>query len=310
MTSFIMDCDTGRDDALTLWLCQRLNLPLVAVMSSYGNVSHAQVMDNNARVLDIARMDHVRLFQGVTEASKRHNNYDAIVLHRHRTLGNGLSNVELPPAKRSAEAWDAFIPWLENYVAANGKIDYLITGPATNCARLLGELGERAKDYINMITMWGGKFNPLWDNLPGADFNICADPYAVQKLIDGDIPLRFLPMNATWPVYCDLPEGEAMIPKDNLAQYAKEMMVGHMKYFAPEPVFRFHDPCTLFAMINPEYFMEARVKVCMGEDGTNFARLMPDNTARPVQIYDNDACMKQDFKNQILYALGLSSPRE
>lgn len=305
-SSFILDCDTGRDDALTLWLFQRLNLNLAAVVSSYGNVSHAQVIDNNARVLDFAGMDNVRLFQGATEASKRHNNYDAVVLHRHRTLGNGLSDVILPEAKRTAEPWDNFLPWLENHVAAHGKIDYVITGPATNCARLLGVLGTRATDYINTITMMGGKFAPLWDQLPGADFNVCADPYAVQKLLDGDIPVRFLPMNTTWPIYCDLPAGEALVPADDLAAYAKQMMVGHMKHFAPEPVFRFHDPGILFAMMHPEYFTEMQLKVYMGEDSPNFARLMPDDTAKPVSIYNADAGVQLDFKNRILTALGLT----
>jgi len=305
LSLFILDCDTGRDDALTLWLCQRLNLPLVAVVSSYGNVSHAQVVENNARVLDFAKMDQVRLFQGATEASQCHNHYDNVVLHRHRTLGNGLSNVELPVTNRTSGTADKILPWIEKFVNEHGKIDYVITGPATNCARLLDALGRSATDYIGTITMMGGKFSPLWETVPGADFNIHADPYAVQKLIDSDVSLRFLPMNATWPIYCDLPEGEALSAKDSLAEYAKQMMIGHMKYFAPEPVFRFHDPSIVFAIMNPGHFTKMRVKVCLDKGNQDFARLILDNHAKSVGVYDADAGLNLDFKKQILQGLGL-----
>ncbi len=191
-------------------------------------------------------------------------------------------------------------------VRKKGPLDYIITGPATNFASICDAMGTRTGDLISRVTMMAGKFDELWERIPGADFNTIADPYAARSILERGIKIRFVPMNTTWPVFLNLPDVQSLVPATTLARTAQDIMVAHCRYFAPEPVFRFHDPAALMAMLVPEGFVDAKVDIVLDETSREFGRLIETEDGFPAQIYRSDEKAQQEFLNRILSALGLS----
>ncbi len=302
LASFIIDCDTGRDDALAIWIALNLQLPLKAVVSSYGNTSLENVTRNNKRVLHLADTT-AALYNGLDAPLNKHIAYKNVVLPRQEISGNGLCNIELPPATESPQPQE--ISALKEVIlaeSAEGRpLDYIITGPATNFAALLT---ESLKNNIGNVTMMGGKFDPLWQELPGADFNIISDPFAVQTILNHGIPIRFVPMNATWPIVMTIEEIKALVPQTNIAEKAQEIMIAHCLNFAPEPVFRFHDPSVIMACLNPDYFKAETVKIITDESSPDFGRIVFDENGNQASIYRPTDQVHQGFLKNMLDSLG------
>lgn len=307
---FIVDCDTGRDDALLLWCALTLKLPLAGVIASYGNVAMTSVLDNTARVLALGGREDIPLFAGASRPSRRHAGYENVVAPRQKKSGNGLANVHLPRVERKLPEYGGPGPLAESIEAVardnKGPVDYILIGPATNLAAICGALGGKTKEVIGTVTMMGGKFQPLWDQIPGADFNVLADPYALRAILDAGVGIRFVPMNATYPIALDLPDVQALVASSEIGKWAQEIMVAHCRHFAPEPVFRFHDPAVLMAALAPESFYNEKLDVNLDETSADFGRLLPVDDGYPVQLYSADEAMRAKFLNGILSALGLS----
>lgn len=307
---FIVDCDTGRDDALLLWCALALNLPLAGVVASYGNVAMSNVLDNTARVLALAGREDVPLFAGASRPSRRHAGYENVVAPRQKKSGNGLANIHLPRTERKLPEYGGPGLLAESIEAIakdnKGPVDYILIGPATNLAAICNALGGRTKEVIGTVTMMGGKFQPLWDQIPGADFNVLADPYALHAVLDAGVEIRFVPMNATYPVALDLPGVQALAASSEVAKWAQEIMVAHCRHFAPEPVFRFHDPAVLMAALAPEGFSGETLDINLDEKIPDFGRLLSVDQGYPAQIFHADDAMHAKFLTGILSALGLS----
>lgn len=275
---FIVDCDTGRDDALALWLALARGMNLAGVVASYGNTPLANVADNTARVLALAGAHDIPLFAGAEKPLKPHAGWERIVLPRQAASGNGLCNIILPPSKNAPpvpQSAEALAGELERLAREKGRLDYVIMGPATNFAAVCAFLGGRVHDIVARVTMMGGKMDVLWENMPGADFNIACDPGAVRQILAHGYETRFVPMDATWPVVMTLAEIEALRPATKLAEAAQNIMIAHCRHFAPEPVFRFHDPSVIMALEAPELFAPLSVTVNAPDHETEAGRLVP-----------------------------------
>ncbi len=305
LNPFVIDCDTGRDDALGIWICLNRGLPLKALVSSYGNTVLDNVVENNRRVLGLADAEkQVAIYKGRDAPLHDHKAHHDIVLPRQQISGNGLCNIDLPepPQALLPSDLDHFV---ENTLNNVEKLDYIITGPATNFAALLQSLGTTLTDKLGSVTMMGGKLSPFWEELPGADFNLACDPAAIQEIFDHGIPIRFVPMNATWPMALTLEEIEALEPAGAIAETSKALMIAHCKHFAPEPVFRFHDPAVIIACLNPQGFEPARLHIELNEDSPDYGRLLPNDNGNPAFIFNPTNADRAVFLQQMLDYLGL-----
>jgi hypothetical protein len=103
-----------------------------------------------------------------------------------------------------------------------------------------------------------------------------------------------------------LPNVQALAPSSEVAKWAQEIMVAHCRYFAPEPVFRFHDPAVLMAMLAAEGFADEKLDISLDEKSADFGRLVLSSDGYPVQIYRSDDAAHAKFLNGILSALGLT----
>lgn len=302
--NIVLDCDTGRDDALAIHLFFALDMPLQAVVSTSGNVGIDHVINNNLRLLSLLGQGNVPVFKGVTSPVNPSQFFDEIVLKRHRTLGNGMSDVILPETAVSLDDRDV-TTWIKGVVSDHGKIDYVVTGPATTLADLLTKL-DKPTDYIRSITMMGGKFDPLWSELNnGPDFNIAADPEAFQIVLQSGVPFTLVPMNTTFPICIGLEDLQNLEPKTELARWFKEIMVQHILKFAPEPFFRFHDPMVPMLMADEGAMTNSRTVSLKTDcdDLLAFSRLIDDENGTPITVYD-PVPSPSDMVKRILGLLG------
>jgi purine nucleosidase len=305
---FVLDCDTGRDDALAIWVALAQKLPLSAVVSSYGNVTVENVADNTARVLSLARRDNIPLWAGAEQPSQAHAGIARVVTPRQQSSGNGLCNIELPRSTRKDQEKVNYQQLAEKLVGLFeklGPLDYIITGPATNFYQVCEILGDKAHEIFAQVTMMGGKFSPLWEKIPGADFNILCDPYAVLGILQQGFAMRFVPMNATWPIQLPLAAIEQLNATSAIGTASKYLMIAHCRNFAPEPVFRFHDPSVMIAALHPAAFARVKIDVNCDEQSPDFGRLVTAS-GYDAEIYHTDEKSQQTILDIILKSLGLT----
>lgn len=310
----IIDCDTGRDDALSLWIALALGMDLTAVVASYGNTTLENVIENCARVLTLAGREDIPLWQGESQPSQNHTAVKAVLLPKQEVSGNGLCNLDLPLSKCHAHILNADqrAECLRQMVLSKGPVDYVILGPATNFAAVGAVLGKDASKIIASVTMMGGKLEPLWSDMPGADFNLVCDPFAVQSLLEqGQLhgfPVRFVPMNVTWPVVLDMKELESLSASSLIGHTAKDLMIAHARYFAPEPVFRFHDPCVILSLRKNENFRTAKLSVNCDESSQDFGRLMEMESGYAGAVFEATEELRAAFLMEILAQLSIKRP--
>jgi inosine-uridine nucleoside N-ribohydrolase len=304
---FVIDCDTGRDDALTLWLAARMNLPLAAVIASYGNTCLSNVLENTRRVLALAGADEIPLLTGLERPETIHKLFAPLVEARQQAGGNGVCNIRLPKTswKNAPKGFPTELATALRHLASQlGPLDYFIIGPASNAAKAARSLGKDLKDVIAQVTMLGGKLGSMWSEMPGPDFNVGSDPYAVRDLLNLGIPVRFLPINATWPISMELQDIEQLKATTPLSEKAKELMIAYCTGFAPEPIFRFHDPSILFAAQMPEHFKPERLRIVCDEADEDFGRLVSDPDGALCEVYHMNSTLQGFFKTSILRGLG------
>ena len=307
----VIDCDTGRDDALAILVARRLDLTLAAVVTSYGNVDVEQVTDNTRRVLHLQQVAEVPVFVGAAHPSRHHLGIETVVKPRQATIGNGICNIALPQPDRPGIPMMGKIERARAIAAIaerQGRLNYIILGPATNFAELCEVLGPSLGHSIASVTMMGGKFDQMWTTAPQADFNLACDPFAVRQLLACGIETRFVPINATWPIFLTLPEIEQLTATSPIGLFAKELMLAHCRYFAPEPVFRFHDPCAVLAALNPDFFIDAALDIICDESDPQFGRLIDKDDGFKAKICNSAIDFRDQFLKKLLFLLDLSWP--
>lgn len=309
---FVIDCDTGRDDALALALALQAPTPLVGVIATYGNVPQTLVYANCADVLKFLDAEAVPLFAGCGVPGNPAI-VAAMLSGRQQAAGNGLCNLTLPPSQRrvlpapNPDAVSVLAESLETLAAQHGALDYVILGPATTAAALLRHWGAEAGQIIARFTMLGGKLDALWQSAPVADFNLACDPFAVAELLAQSIPLRFVPLNVTWPMMLTVPELERLRPQHPRAEFFQQLMLAHARHFAPEPVFRFHDPTVILALETPAEFLSVALTIGCAA-GNDFARLMQSSTGHPASLMRAPPQQAPALLAELLSRLGLDQP--
>lgn len=315
MRPFIIDCDTGRDDALAIWLSLAMDMPVAGIVASYGNTTLGNVIDNSARVLSLSGHEDIPLLVGTAQSKLRHTGEEKITLPRQNASGNGLCNQTLPASSKTLpdinnESIATLANNLKSLVKMHGKLDYVVTGTATSLAALCDFFGDEISHYIAKITMMGGKFSPLWEAQPQADFNIIADPHAIDTLLKSSLEIRFVPMNFTWPIALTLEEVEFLKPQTEIAKTSQNLMIAHCKEFAPEPIFRFHDPCVLLAMSHEEHLQDVFVHIILDEASPEYGRLIERENGFKIKVLLANEALHASFLSKILSSLGFDDTKK
>lgn len=189
---FLIDCDTGTDDAIAIVATlgnQSENVEIVGISSVNGNVQECYTSENNLRLIEYLGYS-VPVSRGACEPIFPRGNY------YNDTHGyQGLFGIKLPACEKSKfsnlNAPEFILQLAEKYE----NLEILAVGPLTNIAIALC-LYPSIKDRIKHIWVMGGAING-GNVSEDAEFNIWVDPYAADTLIHAGVPLSFVGLDVT-----------------------------------------------------------------------------------------------------------------
>jgi len=197
---FVIDCDTGTDDAIALIAalgCEEISVR--AVTSVNGNSRERDTSRNNRNL-----MAHIGVDMEVTHGA-RHPFYPRGEYYTPTHGVTGFGDVELPEAEDYPFSKD-MAPEAIRRIAGeeNGELELLVLGPMTNIAIAIN-LYPELKTQIKHIWFMGGAI--YGGNMTtSAEFNIWVDPIATRVVFDSGIPMTMIGLDVT--------EEAVMLPED------------------------------------------------------------------------------------------------
>jgi purine nucleosidase len=249
MTSIILDCDPGHDDAMAILLALgNPNIELLGVTTVGGNQSLEKVTYNARATLEMARATHIPVHAGCDRPMVRPLEVAASV-HGE----SGLDGVTLPEPTRPLDEGHA-VNWIIDTIMSSepGTITLVPTGPLTNIAmavRLEPRIVRRVKE---VVLMGGGYHVGNWSAV--AEFNIKVDPESAHVVFNEDWPITMVGLDLTHQALCT-PEVQAKINAIGtpLSAFASGLMDFFRKAYKDNQDFidpPVHDPCTIAYLID------------------------------------------------------------
>lgn len=173
---FMMDVDTGVDDAAALALAVGKGVDLVAVSTVAGNVPVDNGTRNSLAVLSFLGSEWTPVYRGASRPLTA-DYVDAVHVHG----GNGLGDADVPDSaviEQTTSGPEAIIAMAERFA---GELTLVATGPLTNVAIALS-LRPRIVSQIKRLVVMGGAFFQPGNITPHAEYNIYTDPDAARHV--------------------------------------------------------------------------------------------------------------------------------
>jgi inosine-uridine nucleoside N-ribohydrolase len=181
--TFVVDTDTGSDDAVALAMALRHpDVEVAAITVAAGNVPLEQAVQNALYTREVAG-GSAPVYAGRSGAAP----HTAQDVHGE----DGMGDIGLPLSGREPDEGDAVEKLVELVRAAPGEIELVTLGPLTN----VGEAFERAPDLaakLRRLVMMGGTSDAVGNVAPVAEFNIWADPEAARVVFRSGAPIEMV----------------------------------------------------------------------------------------------------------------------
>lgn len=213
MTAFLLDVDTGIDDALALaYLAALPDTEFVSVTATPGNVDADQVARNTLALLELCGRPGVEVAIGAREP------LSIPLVTTPETHGpQGIGYAVLPEPGGQVSARNAVDLWIDHARARPGELTALITAPLTNFALALRKEPDLPELLAGVVIM-GGSFYYQGNTTPTAEWNTHVDPHAAKEVYAA---YRGRPA-AKLPVVCSLDTTERMeMRPDHVRQLAE-----------------------------------------------------------------------------------------
>lgn len=199
--TFLYDCDTGIDDAMTLLYLASLvhagEAGLVGVGTVHGNIDPLTGALNTLRILEAAGVKAGEHGVPVAVGAGRPMAQDVhYAVEWHGTDGLGDTRLPEPAGRPVAEPAAAQIVRLAR--AMPGELTLLATGPLTNLGAAL-LLDAELPSLIREVVVMGGAFDHPGNITTHAEANIWHDPEAADLVFAADWPVVLVPLDATHP---------------------------------------------------------------------------------------------------------------
>lgn len=249
-TPVILDCDPGHDDAMAILLSVGSPaIDLLAVTTCFGNCSVEDGTRNARQILTLAGATHVPVGRGAS---------GPLVGEAH--LGNyvhgvtGLDGPPMPDPEVAEDSRGAVLLVKDVLRGAERPVTIVITGPSTNIATLLTDEPELSS-RIERIVFMGGSTD-RGNHTPYAEFNVFADPEALDVVLGSGLPVYMVGLNLTHQA---LATPDVVDRLQSMPHVLGQTAAAWMGFFGSSyhRVWKFdapplHDPCTIAAVIDPE----------------------------------------------------------
>ncbi|GAB3431116.1 nucleoside hydrolase [Flindersiella endophytica] len=195
-TRFILDCDTGSDDAVAIFAATaHPELELVALTTVNGNVSLRHTTDNTLRVLDSVGA-RIPVYAGAARPFLR---LDFPIPRAILNEGSEFqkSHLDFPEPTSTAAPGTAVSFLIDTYLEdANADVTLVATGPLTNVALALAAEPRLAERIPRLVVMGGAHANG--NVTASAEFNLWVDPEAAEAVFSAGIrDVVVFPLDAT-----------------------------------------------------------------------------------------------------------------
>ena len=220
----LIDADPGVDDALALALALRSpELSPVAVCAVNGNASVEKAAANALRILDVLNPSpRPPVAKGADQPLSRPR-VGAEHVHGGDGLGGATElrgqngSLRYPPSETPLDKRHAVDLILD---AADEETVLAALGPLTNVALAVRADARKMRRYAELVVM-GGAFRTSGNVTPQAEFNVYADPHALQEVLAAGLRLTFIPLDATSSVL--LPPQTLAEARGSLGRFTRDI---------------------------------------------------------------------------------------
>jgi inosine-uridine nucleoside N-ribohydrolase len=191
MTSVILDCDPGHDDAIALLLALASpEIELLGVTTVSGNHTLERTTANAIRVLEHVGRTDVPVAAGAPRPLVRERQ---VTTNVHGETG--LDGPDLPGPSREPEP-EHGVDWIAKTVASSGgPLTLVATGPLTNVALFMARYPE-IESKLERIVLMGGAIG-LGNVTPAAESNVWTDPEAASRVFQSDTDVTMVGLDVT-----------------------------------------------------------------------------------------------------------------
>lgn len=187
MRPFFIDTDTASDDAVALIIALRHPaIDVVGIGVVAGNVPLAQAVQNALYTRELCERTDVPVYAG--EANPL-----AVPLHTAQNVHgqDGMGDIGLPLTGRTPDAGDAVDALLRASHDHAGELTLVTLGPLTNLARAL-ERDRSLPSRLARTVVMGAVADHIGNVTPVAEFNMWADPHAVDVVLRSGLAVEFV----------------------------------------------------------------------------------------------------------------------
>ncbi len=302
----ILDCDTGEDDAIAIVLSVMAGLPLKYIVTCHGNTSLDNATRNSSRILSLLDAKNIKVIKGAAKPLEVHKLEGPDFMCGEDFLGkNGICNIELPESKYDNIldfGDDRYIEELVKRIKTEGPVDYIITGPCTNFARLCEYFGNDIKKYINSLTIMGGavyvrgtrgagikntSFERDKTDVPEswAEFNFYCDPKAIKMTLEAGLNPTVVTWDTCINFEVEMDYINQMKSEKVGGKFVIELMKAFMNLFGLKNKTHFElcDPLTIMAFMEHGKTIDDRINIITEKE--YFGKSYPDGKGSPIRYY-------------------------
>ncbi len=261
----ILDCDPGHDDAIAILLAaHHPDIDLLAITTVAGNQSLDKTTLNALKVCSLANIRDVPVARGMDRPLVRPARHAANIHGESGMDGPDIPEPNIEPVAQHGV--DLLIDLLMN---SDGDITIVPTGPLTNIATAIRR-EPAILPRIKAISLMGGAIG-VGNRMPGAEFNIWADPEAAAIVFECGRPLTMSPLEVTHQA---LATGEVLdrlrAANRPVASFAADLLIffgGTYRKVFGFPAPPVHDPCAVAAVIDPDILQAHTIRVEIETEG-------------------------------------------
>lgn len=184
---FFIDTDTGSDDAVALVIALRHpDIDIVGIGVVAGNVPLELGLQNALYTRDLCGRSDIPVHAGA-DAPLRIPLETAQHVHGH----DGMGDIGLTLSGREPHPTPAVDALIAASHAHAGTLEVVTLGPVTNIALALQAdptLGER----LHRVVVMGAVADHIGNMNPVAEYNMWADPHAVEVVLAANLPIEFV----------------------------------------------------------------------------------------------------------------------
>lgn len=280
--NYILDVDTGVDDALALaYACGLPNFQILGVTCVFGNVNMPQAVMNTKHVLHMLGREH-----GVYGGASYALNDSSYVQKRGGKVfhgENGFANLSVP--KHHGESCTASEFIIEQAKIHGNDLCIIATGAMTNLANAI-QMDATAMKDVHIVIM-GGAFACAGNVSRTAEANIAQDPVAANTLFQSGLDITMIGLDVTMRV---------LLTRADIARWQKgnetaKMMYDLCDYYIGAHVLinaqakgcALHDPLAVAVAVHPAFVKTIPCCLTVVEDGEEAGCVLLDVQAMNTQ---------------------------